>query len=236
MPKSIDAHSLNVLEQKGILPTPWDRAVFGFKTYEIQTVTQEVLEAVQNLPGHFTVKVSSLSSKKLLDQYGFYYCDTLIEPYCDKKNFISHEDNRISLSKEVDVESLVRLTHGSFIGRFHRDFNVDPERADARYDQWLRQLDREGKVTSLLYSQELAGFFASLDNHIVLHALGESFRNRGLAKFFWTPACLELFSKGFEEITSSVSISNARALNLYLSLGFKLRRPLDVYHRWVSSQ
>lgn len=64
----------------------------------------------------------------------------------------------------------------------------------------------------------------------MLHALSENYREKGLSKYLWTAACKELFSMGHPEIITSISVSNVSVLNLYISLGFSFRNPLDIYH------
>lgn len=214
--------------------TPWDSAVFGLDTFEIQSISVEVLEYAVRIPGHYTVKVDPLSSKKLLHDYGFYYCDTLIEPFCTTERLVSYKHDNISISREVSINDLIDISHGAFShGRFHRDFNLDRRHADIRYDNWLRELYNAGDCFGLLYEKEVAGFIGYKKNKIVLHALSGKYKGRGLAKYFWSTACEGLFALGYEEITSSVSASNVAVLNLYASLGFRFRNPLDVYHRFT---
>jgi ribosomal protein S18 acetylase RimI-like enzyme len=45
--------------------------------------------------------------------------------------------------------------------------------------------------------------------------------------------CAELARQGAPELTSSISATNLAALNLYVSLGFRFRNPVDVYHRVI---
>jgi len=184
--------------------------------------------------GHFTIKVDPSSSKGILHEYGFYYCDTLIKPFCDEKQFIFFENKKAALAVDVAIDELVTVSHGAFNGRFHRDFNIRKELADLRYDNWLRELYDKKGVFGLMYDNELAGFFAFSGERICLHALGKQYRGKGLAKYLWSVACRELFNRGHGELISSVSSFNAPALNLYASLGFKFREPLDVYHRFVA--
>jgi ribosomal protein S18 acetylase RimI-like enzyme len=82
-----------------------------------------------------------------------------------------------------------------------------------------------------MYRNELAGFLGFAGNRIVLNASSGKYRGKGLGKYLWSAACGELFSHGYGEIVSSISASNMPALNLYASLGFRFRNPLDVYHR-----
>jgi hypothetical protein len=46
--------------------------------------------------------------------------------------------------------------------------------------------------------------------------------------------CRQLFAEGHAEIQSSISFVNMAVINLYAALGFRFRRPVDVYHRMVT--
>ena len=154
---------------------------------------------------------------------------------CDAKHFINHENKRAAISNSFPLKALLAISHGSYLhGRFHRDFNINPKLADLRYDYWLKDLYRAGQVFSLTYDKKLVGFFGFSGHQILLHALAPAFRGKGLAKFLWSAACRELFRSRRKEITSSISASNAPAHNLYISLGFRFRNTLDVYHRLIS--
>ena len=217
-----------------IQPTPWDTAAFGLNTYDIPTVSVAALEQASKTLGHYSVKVDPLASKKLLHDYGFYYCDTLIEPHCTPDRFVFHGHEAVSLARDTPLETLMEICHGAFFfGRFHRDFNLDKTLADLRYDNWLKQLYHAGNVITLLYQGEPAGFFGVSNNKLVLHAVSEKFRGGGLAKYLWSAACQDLFGRGHQELTSSVSAANLPVVNLYASLGFRFRNSLDVYHRLV---
>lgn len=214
--------------------TPWDAAAFSLPTYELADASVGSLQEAALTPGHHTVRVDPLASKQLLHEYGFYYCDTLIEPYCaaGKIKASSHPDTVIGQS--ADWQALLAICHGAFShGRFHRDFNLDQTQADLRYDNWLKQLHGEGRVYGLFWCGELAGFIAYSGDSLVLHAVAESHRGKGLAKYWWSAACLALFDMGHAEIKSSISASNVAALNLYASLGFSFRSPQDIYHKLV---
>jgi hypothetical protein len=58
----------------------WDSAAFGRDCYEIATLEEGALQEAATRSGHYAIKVEPLASKALLHQYGFYYCDTLLEP------------------------------------------------------------------------------------------------------------------------------------------------------------
>jgi len=214
---------------------PWDTTAFGVDCYEVEMLSPATLEATTRIPGHYTARIDPLASKALLAEYGYYYCDTLIQPYCTPGRFRAFDNPDATVSRKVDLTAVLAIAHGAFShGRFHRDFNLDKTRADLRYDNWLKQLHAEGKIYGLLYRNELAGFVGCQDSSLVLHAIAESHRGQGLAKYLWTPVCRELFTQKHTEITSSISAANLGAVNLYASLGFGFRGAMDIYHRLTS--
>ena len=213
-------------------PTPWDEAVFGIPTWELKEHSEAALIAAQATKGHHTVRVKPLSDTALLARYGFYYCDTLIEPYCKAGDLVAVKRSEATISKDVDGQRALEVCHGAFShGRFHRDHNLSRDAADNRYDRWLRQLLNDGLVYGLYWNGGLEGFIGCQNDKLLLHALSERMRGKGLAKYWWSAVCEDLYAEGRDEITSSISASNLSVLNLYASLGFRFRQPIDVYHR-----
>lgn len=213
----------------------WDSIAFGRDCYEITALEEQALHAAATRPGHYSIKIEPLVSKALLHQYGFYYCDTLIEPHCQRDHFHGYHDPRARCSRDATLDDLLAICHGAFEhGRFHRDFNLPRAQADLRYDNWLRQVHAAGKAYGLYFDGQLAGFMAVDGSRLVLHAMAPQFRGRGLAKFLWTAVCDELYAQGQLEISSSISAANLAAANLYLTLGFRLQHPVDVYHRMTT--
>ena len=212
---------------------PWDSAALGCEAYEFASAAPEVL-AQARAAGHYTVKVNPLADKRPLHEHGFYYCDTLIEPYCAAGDFKPQPHPAAGASRDPALEPLLAICRGAFQqGRFHRDFNVERARADRRYENWLKTLHAAGKVYGLLWQDELAGFIAHEGGKLVLHALGARHRGRGLARHLWSAVCADLTRQGAAELTSSISLTNLAALNLYVALGFRFRNPVDVYHRVI---
>ena len=213
---------------------PWDTAALGMECYEIGQASADVLARALLTPGHYTVRVNPLASKELLHTHNFYYCDSLIEPYCLRGQFRYYTTEGIELSRETALENLLLISNGAFAhGRFHRDFNVPTRFADLRYDNWLKQLYQKDNVYGLLYCGDLAGFIGYHENKLLLNAMASSHRGKGLAKYFWSAACQKIFDAGHDEVSSSISVTNTAALNLYASLGFRFRSPVDIYHRMV---
>jgi len=178
------------------------------------------------------VKIDPLADKSLLHAYGFYYADTLIEPYCDRQRFQPQYHASVGLAEHPELASLLPMCEDSFLhGRFHRDFNLPATQADQRYKQWLAQIYDDNCVLGLCYDDGLAGFIAYHEGNLLLHTIAPEFRGQGLGKYFWTCAIEHLFHVGVEEISSSISASNLAILNLYASLGFRFRHSVDIYHR-----
>jgi ribosomal protein S18 acetylase RimI-like enzyme len=221
----------NLLDHGVLVRTPWDSKVFAIDTFEVRSFDEETLKVVANLPGHFTIKVDPSRSTDLLHRCGFYYCDTLVEPFCRRQHFIAHDDPDVRVVDTYDIGDFLSLSRGAYThGRFHRDPNIPSELADARYDSWLRQIHAAGGMIGLAYRGTLAAYFARENAKVLLHAVHVSLRGKGLAKYLWTAGYNTLFREGFDEVSSSVSASNMPVTNLYCSLGFKFRSPLDVYH------
>lgn len=217
-----------------IKATPWDTAAFGMPTWELLEYSAAALQQAAQTAGHHTLKVDPLADKRLLHECGFYYCDTLIEPYCNAVRLRAAHHPDATISKEVDTEQVLAICHGAFAhGRFHRDFNLPKAAADQRYDNWLEQLLGVQQVYGLYWQGELAGFIGYSGNNLVLHALAGKYRGKGLSKYWWSAVCSELLANGNEKVKSSISAANLAVLKLYASLGFSFNNPQDTYHRLV---
>jgi ribosomal protein S18 acetylase RimI-like enzyme len=211
--------------------TPWDSAALGCEAFELKPVTAETLSAPR-LPGHYTARVDPLFPKGPLHAAGFYYCDTLIEPHCAASAVRLQPDARASLDAAPPLDPLLAICRVAFRhDRYHRDPAVPKAAADRRYETWLAQLHGSGRVLGLLWEGGLAAFIAHDGGRLALHAMDERFAGKGIAKHLWSAAISRLAAAGHAEITSSISASNLSALNLYASLGFRFRGPVDLYHR-----
>lgn len=217
-----------------IKDTPWDSRVFGIYTAEILEYSTDTLALAKSKPGHYTLKLNPLEDKSLALAYGFYYCDTLLEPVCKKGELSISSHHDFQLTENAPFTDLLKICHGAFShGRFHRDPYLDKTLADNRYDQWLEDLAENGKVYGLLMCNNIAGFIATKDNQLQLHAIAKEHQGKGFAKYWWSSVCDHLFAQGYETVTSSISASNLPVLNLYTSLGFRFLGSLDAYHLLV---
>lgn len=218
-----------------IKTTPWDMAAFGMPTWELLEYSKAAMQQAVQTTGHHTIRVDPLADKRLLYEWGFYYCDTLIEPQGNIGRLRLVQNPDATISKEIDKEQALVICHGAFIhGRFHRDFNLAKEAADQRYDNWLKQLLEIQQVYGLYWQGGLAGFIGYNGNTLVLHALAKKYRGKRLSKYWWSAVCSELLALGNVEVKSSISATNIAVLKLYSSLGFSFNNPQDIYHRVVT--
>lgn len=218
-----------------IKPAPWDSAAFAMPAWEITDYSGASLAEADRYPGHQSIKVDPLANKALLQQHGFYYCDTLLATEGDAARLTSlNAPAQLSVSTMLDPAAAMAICHGAFEhGRFHRDFNLPRAGADRRYDNWLQQLLDAGHVYGLYNGEQLGGFVGFAGNSLVLHAVGAQCRGQGLAKYWWHQVITTLLAAGHPTITSSISASNVAVMKLYASLGFSFECPQDVYHRVV---
>ena len=210
---------------------PWDTVTLGMPSRELKVYSLDAVKQALKSPGHYVVRVDPLANKKILYEHGFYYCDTLIEPYCDAHRLLRVHYPNAKISKDINVEQALDICHNAFThGRFHRDFQIPKPAADLRYEKWLVQLIDEKKVYGLFWQGELVGFLGHSDNNIILNAMAAQYRGKGLMKFLWSSVCEELLKMGYENIKSSISTTNMPILNLCATLGFLFGNPKDIYH------
>lgn len=213
---------------------PSDSILFGMNAYDVPELSSAALTEMSIFPGHYTYKANPLACKQQLYENDFYYCDTLVEPSCIVENLRYFDNELANIGELAPLNELHAICANAFnYGRFHRDFNVENAMAEQRYQKWLANLYNDKSIYTLYYANELAGFVGYTNNKLVLHTLDSKYRGKGLAKYFWSKVCKDLYKKGYHEITSSVSAANLAAVNLYASLGFKFKNAVDVYHRVI---
>ncbi len=217
-----------------LVAAPWDQAVFNTPTWELSEYSERAVYQALQTKGHHTVRVEPLADKRLLHESGFYFCDTLIEPYCTRSRLITFNHVDATYSSDFNSDEVIAICRHAFAhGRFHRDFLFGQALADERYVQWLSQLISESKVHALFWQQRLAGFIAHNATKLVLHAVSLEFQGKGFAKYWWSNVSERILDCGATEVSSSISASNLSAVNLYASIGFRFRSAKDIYHRLV---
>lgn len=213
--------------------TPWDKRNFHIETYELTHLSEEALKQTNETEGHFTLKVDPFENTENLRKYGFYYVDTLTEPVCKRENLKVYEQEGITLTRDYRKDEIINIAEEAFTnGRFHRDFNIPSFMADRRYMNWVNDLIEKDLILSLNYEGELAGFYAYEGDKVLLLGMHKKFRSKGLAKAFTSHGCREQFKlQGTNVLRTSISPANVASLNLFITLGFRLKRTIDIYHK-----
>lgn len=214
--------------------TPWDAAALGIPTHEVTELSHAAMKAVLAVPGHYTIRVDPMSSKQLLHDYGFYYCDTIIEISASPDCAVLPTSERCRLGQDVTLTDLLDLCRASFAhDHFHRDFKIAPALADLRYERWLTQMYEQGGVHGYFHDDRLVGFIAIMDNRMQLQAIACEMRGQGLVKYFLGDVGRLMFARGHAEILGAISASNLAVMNAFAGLGFHFNQARDVYHRLV---
>ncbi|HLR40046.1 MAG TPA: GNAT family protein [Virgibacillus sp.] len=217
---------------KYLIPTPWDKRTFHIDTYELTDASEEALQATAENEGHFTLKVDPYHNPENIIKHGFYYMDSLTEPVCKKENLHKFNREGTAISQTYDRKTILQIAEETFMyGRFHLDFHIPDSLADRRYMRWVDDLIEADNVFSLLYKGETAGFYAFDKNKVLLLGIKKEFQGKGLTKSFASKGCKWQFDLGYDELYTSISPANVASLNLFISLGFRLRKTVDVYHK-----
>ncbi|WP_152655160.1 GNAT family N-acetyltransferase [Oceanobacillus sp. CFH 90083] len=214
-------------------PTPWDSRNFPLATFQLTEYSEAALQATEEVEGHFTIKVDPLADKSLLQKYGFYYADTLMEPYCNRDKFLKKVAGDVIFHEDYDAEEILAIAEEAFQGgRYHRDFQVPNEMADLRYRNWVKDLMDQKLLLAFKQGGCVKGFFAYQQENILLMAMHKDIRGQGFARPFAAACVKEQFERtGKEQLITSISPSNPASLNVFIGLGFRLRAGKDIYHK-----
>lgn len=213
--------------------TPWDSRNFPVATYQLTEYTEVALKETDQVKGHFTIKVEPFANTKLLHDYGFYYADTLIEPFCKKERFLKERAEKVSFTESFDADEILDIAEEAFKGgRYHRDYNIPNHMADQRYRNWVKDLIDQKLILAYKQNDRVVGFFAYKEDQILLLAMHKDYRGKGMATSFAGACVKEQFERtGYSLLKTSISPSNPASLNVFIGLGFRLGGAVDVYHK-----
>lgn len=214
-------------------PTPWDSRNFPVDTFQLTEYSEKALQAAEGVEGHFTIKVDPLADKALLQKYGYYYADTLLEPYCDRNRFLEDRAEAVVFHEDYNKNEVLAIAEEAFQGgRYHRDFQVPNEMADLRYRNWVNDLIEQNLILAYKQDGRVAGFFAYQEENILLLAMHRNIRGQSFAIPFAAACVKEQFRRTDKtQLITSISPSNPASLNVFINLGFRLRAGKDIYHK-----
>jgi hypothetical protein len=220
-----------------LVPIPWDRDAFGLDVWEIRPGADGLAPSLgqARAPGIYTVRVDPRADKEPLHRHGFYYCDTQIVTTCDADTLRHRAHPAVHIELAPDIEPLLEICREAFShSHFHRDFNLDPAGANRRFENWLRQLHRSGRVQQASWDGSLAGCFAHAGGgRLALYATAPSHQGRGRSRHLFGAGCADLLAGGERRLISPYSASNLAISNIHAGLGFRAIEAVDIYHRVI---
>lgn len=191
--------------------------------------------------------VADLRSVHLLEDEGFRFIEMTVNPWITASRF-SFQSRDLEMFAEVasepETQTILEAIPGLFQhGRLHVDPRIPAEVGDTRYQSWIVSSTKNESARLLIIKgqdREIRAFFLfNSDSRTksvkwLLNGMMPKFKGVGAAKEAWTAAIAHHLGSGVSEIQTTISLSNAPALNLYAMLEFSFREPAATLH-WLPS-
>lgn len=235
---------------------PWDSDIFGFPVAQI--IALEVVEATAaaadfaafeawrdaqgvRLVSHRCER-SRAREWMFLESKGFRFVEMVYQPVFEAVPAVAWPDSGLTIAAAAseDLPALEAIARTAFAtGRFALDPRLDPDLNGRRYAAWVR--NSLAHATQRLLKISEAGtpvaFFVVEDVgagrcHWHLTAVAATHHGRGIGRRVWQAMLMRHKAEGFSAVETVVSAHNLPVLNLYATLGFRLRRA-DVTLHWI---
>lgn len=237
---------------------PWDSCIFGFPVAEARYFEVGDMEGFDRLVSSFerTLKKSGCSMLcvkvpagereifRRLQIWGYVFIEEMVTPYIDNmqktwNDYRNRAKKPLARATGDRIEEIKAVAYRSFIyDRFHMDGGFTREKASERYANWVDNSYRTGE--DVLYIEEdgaVAGFSIvdrrGDDAWLALLGVDEGRKGRGLGRELLAGTCQYVKDEGIKEFSTSLSLNNIPALNLYSAFGFKFKDPVYVLHKWM---
>jgi ribosomal protein S18 acetylase RimI-like enzyme len=239
---------------------PWDSEIFELPVHELRFsggpsgavgphLRALLEETARERPNLIVAKVplGSTALSIALAEAGFYAVETMVELALPLARYRPAVDRlpaglRLRAAKAEDLEGLAAIARTTFhADRFHLDPNLPSDKADLRYERWLRRGFAAGDPVFAFEDGKrgrLLGFFhVRLDGErqvdLSLAGLEPSARRIGLGVFLYQAVLEECRARGLQTAITRVSVNNLDVVNLFMRLGFSARSPSVVLHRYT---
>jgi hypothetical protein len=178
--------------------------------------------------------------RRALTNFGYCNTETTILVERGTNNF--NPDNILGKLKFTirdyqirDSEEIQSMAFNVFnYGRFHEDPYISVEHAKNRNKNWIIDLATSSKIIVGEINTTIFGFMAfSIEGNKASLQLGGVKSNFTIYSYpFWEKVFLEIKNRyEVQRISSTISSSNIRILNLYSSFGFKYSQTYFGYHK-----
>jgi len=177
------------------------------------------------------LNLKNVRSQDIIDSSkSIFFSEPSIRPnienhYCSVNNL--HESVKkeiIDISKETFSDD-----------RFHMDPNCKKSVADERIRLWVELdilKDDKNFCSYIKINESLVGYILWNQKGFILGGLSKDFIGKGFGKTLYNQSILDVMDKGFQDISTNISVNNVPVLNLYSKLGFSFREPKYILHYW----
>lgn len=193
------------------------------------------------------VPVAATPVAEVLGAAGFYPVETMVYLHLSLARFqplVARAPASLALRAATtdDLPELEAMAARAFTtDRFHLDPHLSNEAADRRYVSWLRggleagdpvfvyEDTRRGKRVGFYHVRETGPGVVDLS----LAAVRPDAQRIGLGLLMYQAVVAECRERGFREAETHVTVGNLDVLNLFMRLGFEVRRPVFCFHRFA---
>ena len=237
---------------------PWDSEIFGYKIFEVIDFFINDIHAINETLSGFERLLKSLDCRMVciklkadkmglflaLQQNGYQFVEETIRPQIsdiqkngmDYRPLMKYPMRRVHLEQLKEIQDIAYSTFK--FDRYHLDGRFDPEKASERYAYWVNNSYNDGEdILYLDYNGNSAGFSViniSRDKaYLGLIGLDTAYKGKGLGISLFSATCQYIKDKGVKEVSTTASLNNISALNMYAQCGFRFRDPVYVLHKWL---
>ena len=152
----------------------------------------------------------------------------------------------ITLLDESDIEEVVSIIDNLYsYGRFFEDDNLDNDRANELYKQWITNEVRNSNidVIGIKENDKLIGFTSckyqlnedsELEGVISLVGIVKSYQGLGIGKILMNSVLNNFKNKNIDLVYVGTQINNIPAINFYISNGFRMTSSVNSLHKWIN--
>lgn len=235
---------------------PWDTATFGFAVAHVADLAVAdaaaagadfaAFEDWRDAQGVRLVSHRCERSRArewmFLEDRGFRFVEMVYRPVFEAVQGLAYPDHGLAVAPAgaADVPALEEIARVAFAtGRFALDPRLDPQLNGRRYAAWVRNSMAHPTQRLLRISEgnEPVAFFIVEDVgagrcHWHLTGVAPAHHGRGVGRRVWQAMLMRHKAEGVAAVQTVVSAHNLPVLNLYATLGFRLRKA-DVTLHWV---
>lgn len=227
----------------------WDTNYFGVQCAKVDCINKleesdknEIIDKVNNYE-FVTItneKNNSYNNKFLGEKVKCYLTDVNIQLEKEIKNIDIYKNDNVFITnnKKYDKD-IVNLASNIFENsRFLNDPNIDTDKADGLYKNWIKNsFDKEDKYF-IYYKNEnkICGFIIfNIKDQITtieLIAVNSTIKRQGIGSIMMR--CLDdySFNRGIRTLKVGTQIENINAINFYNGCGYRMSNIRYIYHCW----